>query len=175
MAEHSSCLGEAQAECVVQPGGEPLHMGADLTGGRPKGIRGLLGVSSLDALVTAPTAPDADGEARDDRSHLGQLGMELIPTIVTLVVNHVATIGARRRQRGGEFVVDGSDRGHPMAVAPMVLAGLAARRCGLLFGKSLRERRGLTFARTPCRLPVLRDHPVASNMGPLRAHTDRPG
>ena len=77
MAEHSSCLGEAQAECVVQPGSKPLRMGADLTGSRPEGIRGLPGVSSLDTPVTAPTAPDTDGEAGDDRSHFEQLGMEL--------------------------------------------------------------------------------------------------
>jgi hypothetical protein len=45
-------------------------------------------------------------------------------------------------------VVDGSGRCHPVAVAPVVLAGLVTWRCRFLFGEPLRKQRGLTFART---------------------------
>src|SRR5205823_8240209 len=77
-AEQRRALPEAQPQPVVQPRSPGHGPGPDLGRSRPQGVGDLLGVAPLDPAPTSPTAANTHPELRDDRSYLGQLGLELL-------------------------------------------------------------------------------------------------
>jgi hypothetical protein len=147
MTEPLGGLVEAQAQRVVQPGGEAPGVRADLAGRRTQGVGGLLGMVPLDPLLAAAAPAGADGKPGDDRLGVGQLGHELFG--VAFVVDHTAAVRATRRQRCRPLPVDRPDRHGTMTVAAVVVARPPSWTLRLLFRLALRERRRLALPRPP--------------------------
>ena len=141
--EDENHLAVRQSEARVEVDGRGLSVRAELTGGGSERVRRLQFVATLNGLAAGDAAAEVDGELAVDRG-AGNFGLELFggagfddrSTAVRAgvreirVVALVNLVGGRRRS---------------VAVGAVLVAGFAAGRFGLGFGRTFAEQRGLTL------------------------------
>jgi hypothetical protein len=135
-----------QAMPGVEDRGGGLGVGADLTGGGPEGIGGLQRVATRNALPAAAAAAEMHAEAAVNRG-AWDLGLELVAD-VGFDERAPAMRASVRKLRLVALVDLVGGRRRPMAVGAMLVAGFAAGRLRLGFGRPFAERRGLPLAST---------------------------
>ena len=141
--QHRGALAERGADAVLQVRREPQEPRAELHGGGPQGVGGLLGVTPLDPPETRRAPRHRDAEAGDDRLGLGEVDLVLVVDGDRGVVERRVTLGALGRQRD----LDGAI--HLFGRRPRPMAGrvpeLAPRSLGLGLGRPLGEGCGLAL------------------------------
>ena len=146
--QHRGALAVRGADAVLQVGGEPEQPRAELDGGGPQGVGGLLGVAALDPAEAGRAAGHRDAEAGDDRLGLGQVDLVLVVDGDRGVVQRGVALRAVGRQRDLDGAIDLLRRwGGSMAGR---VPGLAPGRLGWGLGGPLEKG-------AACRLPALRD------------------
>ncbi len=129
----------------MQPVAERPGMRAQLRGGGPERVGGLLRMTALNPSAATRAMTDADPEAGHHRDRVGQLGLELLGPPVE---HHPApAIRAAGGQRHLQLPID-TGRNGTVTVAAMRLTRLPAWRLRLQHWVSLGERGRLTLPPT---------------------------